>query len=163
MRWPCSDRSRTARSRSWHGETEQATHRRKNSTAIWKHDIRGPSMIRRVQTHEIAPPPRWIEPQLCKLVEKAPTGAQWVHEIKFDGYRMAARIDRGKVQLLTRSGLDWTAKYPAAAAALAKLPVKTAYIDGELCGVRSDGVTSFELMQQASDSGSIDLLCLRFD
>src|SRR5271157_2955306 len=96
MRWPCSDRSRTARSRSWHGETEQATHRRKNSTAIWKHDIRGPSMIRRVQTHEIAPPPRWIEPQLCKLVEKAPTGAQWVHEIKFDGYRMAARIDRAR-------------------------------------------------------------------
>jgi bifunctional non-homologous end joining protein LigD len=53
-----------------------------------------------------AAPPRWIEPQLCKLVTKAPTGHRWVHEIKFDGYRMAARIDRGKVQLLTRSGLD---------------------------------------------------------
>ena len=64
---------------------------------------------------------RWVEPQLSKLVEKAPTGPQWVHEIKFDGYRMAARIDSGKVQLLTRSGLDWTAKYPATAAAFAKL------------------------------------------
>jgi hypothetical protein len=73
-----------------------------------------------------------------------------VHEIKFDGYRMAARIDGGKVQLLTRSGLDWTAKYPATAAAFAKLPVKTAYIDGELCRVRADGVTSFELMQQSA-------------
>ena len=91
--------------------------------------------------------PRWIAPQLSKLVERAPTGPQWVHEIKFDGFRMAARIERGKVQLLTRSGLDWTAKYPATAAAFAKLPVKTAYIDGELCGVRADGVTSFELMQ----------------
>jgi ATP-dependent DNA ligase len=50
--------------------------------------------------------PRWVEPQLSKLVEKAPTGPQRVHEIKFDGYRMAARIERGKVQLLTRSGLD---------------------------------------------------------
>ena len=50
------------------------------------------------------PLPRWVEPQLSKLVEKAPTGPQWVHEIKFDGYRMAARIDSGKVQLLTRSG-----------------------------------------------------------
>jgi ATP-dependent DNA ligase len=75
------------------------------------------------------PLPRWVEPQLSKLVEKAPTGPRWVHEIKFDGYRMAARIERGKVQLLTRSGLDWTAKYPATAAAFPKLPVKTAYIE----------------------------------
>ena len=94
------------------------------------------------------PSPRWIAPQLSKLVEKAPTGPNWVHEIKFDGYRMAARIDCGKVQLLTRSGLDWTAKYPATAAALAKLPVQSAYLDGELCGVREDGVTSFELMSK---------------
>ena len=69
-----------------------------------------------------------------------------MHEIKFDGYRMAARIDSGKVHLLTQSRFDWTAKYPATAAAFAKLPVKTAYIDGELCGVRADGVTSFELI-----------------
>ena len=94
------------------------------------------------------PSPRWIAPQLSKLVEKAPSGPNWVHEIKFDGYRMAARIDRGKVQLLTRSGLDWTAKYPATAAALAKLPVQSAYLDGELGGVREDGVTSFELMSK---------------
>jgi ATP-dependent DNA ligase len=68
-------------------------------------------------------PPRFIEPQLCKLVETAPTGERWVHEVKFDGYRMAARIDHGKVQLLTRSGLDWTDKYPETAAVLAALPV----------------------------------------
>jgi len=58
-------------------------------------------------------PPKWIKPQLCKLAAKAPSGPLWVHEIKFDGYRIAARIDQGAVQLLTRSGLDWTAKYPA--------------------------------------------------
>jgi ATP-dependent DNA ligase len=63
-----------------------------------------------------------------------------MHEVKFDGDRMAARIDRGIVRLLTRKGLDWTAKYPVTAPVLAKLPVKTAYIDGELCGVRPDGV-----------------------
>jgi DNA ligase D-like protein (predicted ligase) len=106
---------------------------------------------------------RWITPQLSKLLEKAPSGALWVHEIKFDGYRMAARLDRGKVHLLTRSGLDWTAKYPATAAALAKLPVRTAYLDGELCGVRADGVTSFELMQQASDAGYGGLIYFAFD
>jgi DNA ligase D-like protein (predicted ligase) len=109
------------------------------------------------------PLPRWVEPQLSKLVERAPTGPRWVHEIKFDGYRMATRIDRGKVQLLTRSGLDWTEKYPATTAALAQLPVKTAYIDGELCGVRADGVTSFELMQQSADAGYGGLVHFAFD
>jgi ATP-dependent DNA ligase len=59
------------------------------------------------------PLPRWIEPQLCKLATKAPRGAQWIHEIKLDGYRIAARIEGGRVKLLTRSGLDWTAKYVA--------------------------------------------------
>ena len=95
--------------------------------------------------------PRWIEPQLCKLVTKAPSGSQWAHEIKLDGYRMAARIAGGGVQLLTRSGLDWTSKYPTTAAAFAKLKVRTAYLNGELCGVRPDGVTSFELMQQGGE------------
>jgi bifunctional non-homologous end joining protein LigD len=79
--------------------------------------------------------PAFVPPQLSQLVEKPPSGAKWVHEIKLDGYRMAARIDNGRVQLLTRTGLDWTAKYPNAVAALANLNVKTAYIDGELCGV----------------------------
>ena len=76
---------------------------------------------------------------------------------------MAARVDNGKVQLLTRSGLDWTAKYAATAAAIAKLAVKTAYIDGELCAVRPDGVTSFEMMQQASDGGGAPLVYYAFD
>jgi ATP-dependent DNA ligase len=109
------------------------------------------------------PLPRWIEPQLSMLAAKAPTGPQWVHEIKFDGYRMAARIEKGHVQLLTRSGLDWTEKYPMTAAALAQLKVNTAYIDGELCGVRADGVTSFEIMQQVAGSGGGHLTYFAFD
>src|ERR1700722_8164188 len=109
------------------------------------------------------PLPQWTPPQLTKLSTKAPSGEQWIHEIKFDGYRMAARIDQGKVKLLTRSGLDWTAKYPATAAAFAELKVKSAYIDGELCGVRPDGVTSFELMQTASDRGGDGLMFFAFD
>lgn len=108
-------------------------------------------------------PLRWIEPQLCKLVEKAPSGARWVHEIKFDGYRIAALLDRGRVRLMTRSGLDWTTKYPAMAAAIARLPVTSAYLDGELCAVREDGVTSFAAMQQASDAGADALVYFAFD
>jgi ATP-dependent DNA ligase len=74
--------------------------------------------------------------------------------MKFDGYRMHARLDRGVVQLLTRTGLDWTHKYPAIAAAVATIEAKQAYFDGELCGVRPDGTTSFSMIQLASDSGN---------
>jgi ATP-dependent DNA ligase len=58
-----------------------------------------------------------------------------VHEVKYDGYRMAARIEGDRVKLLTRSGLDWSEKYPETVQALSKLSLETAYIDGELCGV----------------------------
>jgi len=102
--------------------------------------------------------PSWVKPQLTKLVDQPPDGPEWLHEIKFDGYRMHARLDRGAVQLLTRTGLDWTHKYPAIALAVASLPAREAYLDGELCGVQSDGTTSFSLIQNASDPGKGDAL-----
>src|ERR1700732_1351454 len=79
--------------------------------------------------------PTWVKPQLATLVKEAPDGSGWLHEIKLDGYRMHARLDAGRVQILTRRGNDWTGQYPANAEALAKLPARTAYLDGELCGV----------------------------
>ena len=97
------------------------------------------------------PLPRFVSPQLSQPVEKPPSGPQWLHEIKLDGYRMAARIDHGHVQLLTRTGLDWTNKYPSAIAALANLNVKTAYLDGELCGVNDAGLPCFARTQAATD------------
>jgi bifunctional non-homologous end joining protein LigD len=98
--------------------------------------------------------PGWIRPQLTELVKEAPDGPDWLHEIKFDGYRMHARLDGGSVRLLTRTGLDWTHKYPAVAQAVASLPASQAYVDGELCGVRPDGTTSFSIIQAASDTGN---------
>ena len=92
-----------------------------------------------------------IPPQLTQLAEAARSGPQWVHEIKLDGFRMAARIERGRAQLLTRTGLDWSDKYPSVVAALAKVAAKTAYLDGELCGVGDDGLPSFSQTQAASD------------
>src|SRR5580692_5592030 len=103
------------------------------------------------RSHRGVPLPQFVRPQLSQPVEKLPSGPQWVHEIKLDGYRMAARIDSGRVQLLTRTGLDWTEKYPSVVAALANLNVKTAYIDGELCGVDDSGSPSFAQTQAASD------------
>jgi ATP-dependent DNA ligase len=67
---------------------------------------------------------------------------------------MHARLDRGKVRLLTRNGLDWMHKYPAIARAVAALDARQAYLDGELCGVRADGITSFSMIQMASDAGN---------
>jgi len=105
----------------------------------------------------------WIKPQLTKLVKEPPEGSEWLHEIKFDGYRMHARLDQGAVRLLTRTGLDWTHKYPTIAASVSSLPARQAYLDGELCGIRPDGRTSFSLIQNASDTGSDALAFFLFD
>ena len=93
--------------------------------------------------------PAWIKPQLSQLVREPPDGSDWLHELKFDGYRMHARLDHGRVQLLTRTGLDWTRKYPAVADALQSLPASQAYLDGELCGLRADGTTVFDIIQNS--------------
>ena len=67
---------------------------------------------------------------------------------------MHARLDRGTVKLLTRTGLDWTHKYPAIAEAVSSIGARQAYLDGELCGVFPDGVTSFSMIRAASDAGN---------
>src|SRR5438046_8991399 len=83
---------------------------------------------------EPASPPAWIKPQLAALVKQAPDGSDWLHEIKFDGYRMHARLDAGRVQIVTRRGNIWTDKYPAIAEAIAAMPAKNAYLARARCG-----------------------------
>ena len=108
-------------------------------------------------------PPTWISPQLAALVKTASDGTDWLHEIKLDGYRMHARLDAGRVKILTRRGNDWTQKYPDIAEAIAGLPAQTAYLDGELCGVLPDGRTDFNLIQNATDTGEGALIYFLFD
>ncbi len=103
-------------------------------------------------------PPKWIKPQLTRLVAEAPTGDGWLHEIKYDGYRMHARIDGGKAALLTRTGLDWSHRYRRTVEALQSLRVKSAYLDGELCALNADGVPGFSRLQAAMDEGRTDQL-----
>jgi len=100
--------------------------------------------------------PAFVAPCLATLADKAPDSDNWVHEIKFDGYRIQARLERGKVKLLTRKGLDWTKKFPTIAATIAKLPVSTALIDGELVAEGPDGLSSFSLLQQDLKTGRHD-------
>jgi DNA ligase D-like protein (predicted ligase) len=98
--------------------------------------------------------PSFVAPQLALAVKSPPRGSSWVHELKLDGYRIHARLQGGEARLLTRTGLDWTARYPATAKALRKLPARRAYLDGELCAVGPDGLTSFAEMQAATDGRS---------
>jgi bifunctional non-homologous end joining protein LigD len=102
--------------------------------------------------------PEFVSPQLATLTDKAPAGDGWLHEIKLDGYRTAARLEAGKVRMLTRSGLDWTARFRPIAAALAGLKARAAYLDGEIAVLGEGGVTSFAALQDALSRGQAERL-----
>jgi bifunctional non-homologous end joining protein LigD len=91
--------------------------------------------------------PHRVLPELATLVDAAPDGDDWVHEIKLDGYRILARLDHGQVTLLTRNGKDWSERMPTLQSALAKLDVETAIIDGELVALDPSGVSEFQTLQ----------------
>ena len=94
-----------------------------------------------------APLPSALSPQLATLVKEVPQDAKWIQEVKFDGYRMVCRVDSGKARLLSRNGKDWTAAFPHLAKAAAQLPVKTAWLDGEVVVLGRDGRSSFQRLQ----------------
>jgi bifunctional non-homologous end joining protein LigD len=91
--------------------------------------------------------PRFIEPQLCTLVDRATSEPGWAHEIKFDGYRMQLRVEHGDAQLRTRKGLDWTARFPAVARAASALP--DCLLDGEIVALDTRGAPDFAALQAA--------------
>jgi bifunctional non-homologous end joining protein LigD len=102
-----------------------------------------------IQGAKSAPMPGFVEPELASLVGKVPASDRYVHEIKFDGYRLQVHINKGKVQLFTRSGLDWTTRFGKTLnAAFKVLPVTTALIDGELVVENDAGASSFSALQE---------------
>jgi bifunctional non-homologous end joining protein LigD len=106
--------------------------------------------------------PGFIPPQLCKLVERPPSGEGWGHEIKLDGYRVQLRVEGGAVSLKTRKGLDWTNKFAAIAAAAGSLP--DTIIDGEIVALDSNGAPDFAALQAAlSEERTDDLIFYAFD
>jgi bifunctional non-homologous end joining protein LigD len=102
--------------------------------------------------------PAFIEPCLATLSAKAPDTADWLHEIKFDGYRMQLRLEHGKATLKTRSGLNWTAKFPTIAQASAELAPHEAILDGEIVSTDAKGVSDFSALQDDLKSGRQDRL-----
>ena len=114
---------------------------------------------------ETAAEPPVKELQLATLVAEAPEGPEWLHEQKFDGYRILAELDRGKVRLLSRRFKDWTAEFPDVVEAVAQLSASRALIDGEVAAVMPDGRTSFQALQNSKAGAHIayfvfDLLAL---
>ncbi|WP_312913265.1 DNA ligase D [Stutzerimonas nitrititolerans] len=99
-----------------------------------------------------APLPESLKPQLATLVESVPDG-DWRYEIKFDGYRILARIESGEVRLFTRNGHDWTAKMPQQAKALAALELESAWLDGEVVVPNEEGTPDFQALQNAFEAG----------
>jgi bifunctional non-homologous end joining protein LigD len=99
--------------------------------------------------------PDFVPPCLAKLETEAPNGDGWVHEIKFDGYRIQARLDGGEVALLTRKGLDWAKKFKPVSDAVAALSARTALVDGEIV-VEVDGVSDFSTLQADLSAGRKD-------
>jgi bifunctional non-homologous end joining protein LigD len=98
--------------------------------------------------------PEFVMPQLATQATQAPLSPGWIHEFKLDGYRIQARKDGEKVQLLTRTGLDWTHRMKALGAEVAVLPVESALIDGEVVVLAPDGTTSFADLQAAFQEGA---------
>ncbi len=109
-------------------------------------------------------PPRTQKVQMATLSQRAPDGAEWLHEIKLDGYRMLCRIEAGQVNFISRNAQDWTRKFPQLAQAAASLPLDNALLDGEVVRLDSDGRSSFQGMQNAFREGrDRDLTYFAFD
>ena len=96
--------------------------------------------------------PAELSPQLAALAKAVPAEGEWIHEVKFDGYRLLARVEKGRARLYTRNGNDWTAKLKPLAAAVEKLPVGAAWLDGEIVVLGEDGTPDFNALQNAFDA-----------
>jgi bifunctional non-homologous end joining protein LigD len=99
--------------------------------------------------------PKWafVEPALATRIEKAPAGDAWLHEIKYDGYRIQAAVSGDSVKLFTRMGLDWTGKFQPIADALAKLNLRDVLLDGEAAVAHANGRTDFSSLQRSLENG----------
>jgi bifunctional non-homologous end joining protein LigD len=107
--------------------------------------------------------PAFVEPQLATLVDGPPDGNEWLHEIKYDGYRGVAAIAGGKVAIYTRNGLDWSDRFARIVPALQSLPCQTALLDGEIAVADAKGHTDFGALQDALSTGQGSLTYYLFD
>ena len=108
-------------------------------------------------------PPKFVPPQLATLAEVPPAGDGWLHEIKFDGYRVIAAIGSGRAVVYTRTGLDWTEKFRPVVQPLIDLPCRSALIDAEAVVLDENGRSDFGRLQNAIAEGKNGIVCYAFD
>ncbi|MFW5660000.1 MAG: DNA polymerase ligase N-terminal domain-containing protein, partial [Oceanicaulis sp.] len=109
-------------------------------------------------------PPKFEKPVLCKLVDEVPDGETWIHEMKYDGYRLLAAVGGGKAKLYNRNEKDWTRKFSAIAEALEDLDCKSALIDGEAAVLDESGLTDFSALQNAfAGEDDVEIAYFAFD
>jgi bifunctional non-homologous end joining protein LigD len=153
-----SARPRQPKPRATAKKTREAT--KKSSRAAKASE--GPQPPKAARRTTGAALPDFVPPCLALLSAAPPQGDSWLHEAKFDGYRIQARLDRGEVQLKTRRGLDWTHKFTPVAQELARLSAQQALIDGEVV-IETNNVSSFSALQEALSAGSGDFIFYAFD
>lgn len=123
-----------------------------------------PPVAKKIRGAVVAPMPRTWSPQLASEGDSVPAGDEWVHEIKYDGYRTVCLFSKGEIRLLTRNRHDWTERYRPIAKALSSLPCKSAVIDGEVVVQDARGVTRIGLLEKALAEGqSQNLIFFAFD
>jgi bifunctional non-homologous end joining protein LigD len=143
----------TGRARTWHSNRSAKVARRAAPPT--------PRPARAKPGSPGRPPPgarpsrlrKFVQPQLATLVAAPPAGDEWLHELKFDGYRILCRIEKGRVTLWSRNARDWTAQFPGIASAASQLPVRAALLDGEIAVLLPNGTTSFQALQNALSAG----------
>ncbi len=140
-------RKKTARSRS-----------SRKKTAAKKSRKRPAIELARIEGARRKSLPDFVPPCLATLSARAPEGAQWLHEVKFDGYRMQGRLSAGRATLKTRTGLDWTSRFPTIADALQQLPAEQCILDGEIVSQGEGGVSDFSALQEDLKNGRHDRL-----
>ena len=121
------------------------------------------SSSKRSAARSAAPLPEFVPPQLATLTSTPPQGNDWLHEIKYDGYRAIAAVAGDRCRLYTRSGQDWTEKFASIAAPLCELKVGSALLDGEIVALDDEGRSSFGLLQRGLKEGRIPLTYYVFD
>ena len=148
--------------RVWH--SNQSVEANVKGGAIRKRQATGAATVAKLAGARKAPMPDIVEAQLATLAKSPPAGAGWVHEIKYDGYRMLCRIADGEARMVSRNAKDWSDALPPLTRALARLPVESAWLDGEVVVLDADGRTSFQALQNAlSGAGANALTYFAFD
>ncbi|MGX5829861.1 DNA ligase D [Mesorhizobium sp. 43Arga] len=111
----------------------------------------------------LAPPPAFRPVQLAKLVDTVPAGDRWIHEMKYDGYRILVAVGGREARAYTRSGLDWSGRFPSILSEARKLKVRSALIDGEAVVIDTEGRSSFQALQNALKGAPASIDFYAFD